>query len=193
MEVKYKPSLSPKGCVLVMHSASHNSAAVSLACSTSCYFFTLSNTLGTCHLWLFQLKLLKTTCSKKPSSSVVLATFQELVATPWTAHWPVLCPQDVLWDSAAAKRPFGGAEAPCRHRSIYHSVSTMLWWCPGGAIPETEKGQEWVMAKRKDRHLPGDSQCASLGQSNSYGNHCQNKLVLCYQRENTYHPGVMVR
>lgn len=53
---------------------------------------------------LFLLKLLKTTDSKMPGSSAVLATFQELVAN-WTAHCTVLYPQNVLWDSAAAKRP----------------------------------------------------------------------------------------
>lgn len=53
---------------------------------------------------LFLLKLLKTTGSKMPGSSAVLATFQELVAN-WTAHWTVLYPQDVLRDSAPAKRP----------------------------------------------------------------------------------------
>lgn len=38
-----------------------------------------------------------------PSSSAVLATFQEPVA-----HWTVLYPQDVLQDSAAAKKPIRG-------------------------------------------------------------------------------------
>lgn len=135
--------------------------------------------------------MVKTTYSKKPSSSAVLSTCQEIVPHPGH-HTGQCCATRCLVGHCRCKEADGGWEHTVGTTPSIIQYPHLSAWCPVGASQETEKGQDQMMVKVKARHPPGSSQCC-LPRNRAMPVRTSVRISSVLPEGGIPHPGITVR